>query len=454
MIDRQLLSYISFLILSFSAHAGFAAGSCQSLFDVSIDSIFGQNQEAADQFFHLEYEPTKVMHVKKGSNPKKVDPEFQSKRTDRMNVDLVMKEFKISKLQAVEVQALLRRFVKHPRLSDIQTAVAAVKAGRTLSRLNVAKVSKAKFVLVLDIDGTLLDQDANFYLDGSHVSSFLVDGSKMHHVAVNPGALKTIRRAQELGGSVVLFSRNNDRLIWEVLSSTNIGQGLRLVDLVDGVFTSSHMSIASEVAERVGTEDMMGLLKKDLGIIPNKRVLLIDDDAKYVLQQNALIEVPKFDLEDFYRQARRHLKTERSDSSNTRDRNDDIFDYSRSAPKSPEMSEAEKQAIVSEIQSFKAIYETVTQKMEFLVANAKQFSELQAVFSPRGELAIELLTDQHEKYFVPKVRPVSSDQALQLLIDDPKLIEETIKNKKRRPEPEPSFNGFNMFKDIPRLFGR
>lgn len=385
-------------------------------------------RDLVHKYFITESEAAKVVPVKAGSTfydlPKVLKGSVESfKLSDRMYIDKLAEDFDLTRLQAVEVQALLRRFTKMPNDEQLLKVIDAVRSGQTLSRLNNEKIKKAPFTLVLDIDGTLLDQDSVRFIHGLHESSFLVDGKKVHHVAVNKPVLNLIKQARDQGAAVVLFSRNNDLLIWEILESIQVGKK-PLTALVDGVLTSSHMIMPQDAKSSSFGGASAFDLKKDLSLIPAQRIVLIDDDPSYVMQQHLMISVPKFEIKDVF------SKTSGGDLSRFSSLEDD-------APvKLKDLSKSERSRLSHIAETMEDAYKQVSLQLEYLTSNLSAFTEKQIVFSPLGEEALSLLTGSHSRYVIDEKMRMDSDKAIDYLIKNPKQVYAILKSKKKK-EKEP-----------------
>lgn len=340
------------------------------------------------------------------------------KITDRIKIEKLMADYSLTRLQAVEVQALLRRFTKVPNDQQFEGAIDLVKQGQTLSGLNVEKMQAAKFVVVLDVDGTLLDQDSKTgFIDGVHKASFLLDGSQVNNVAINDGAIELIRRSRELGASVILFSRNNDILIHTIMDKIEV-DGASLRDMVDGVLTSSHMTVPGDETDRSRYLSFSKVIRKDLSIFEVERILIVDDDPEYVLQKDKVRVVSPFNLEKAL-ELRPYDKMEDKDNRET----------AKITPKA-------REKMASYFKSIQADYKDLVKQIEFLASKPEQFNDYLALMSPLGREAISLLTASNSDYFLEKHQAVREHEAIAILEKNPEKIYQILAEKKKKEKPK------------------
>jgi hypothetical protein len=215
--------------------------------------------------------------------------------SNRLNIEAVMKDFELTRLQAVELQALLRRYFPKASNEDFLSVVQLVRAGKSMSGVRWEKIKKAKFVVALDVDGTLLDQDyqTRYPVSGvhQHVYSY---GGKTHSVAMSPGWKDLIRGIKKRGGSIVIFSRNSDELIQTMFESIQI-DGIPVAEIVDGIFSSSHMVINPADRKLIHRMKIHEIVTKDLRLVGGKKAIIIDDNPDFVLQKDQTRVVSRFD---------------------------------------------------------------------------------------------------------------------------------------------------------------
>lgn len=428
-----MIKILIFLTQLFSLAAAYAIEPCVDVFRERNDFLSGVLKSKVrtalvEKYFYSERYPEKVVQVYPGIDFN----EFQkmensgyvtnqighSRLTDRINIELLMANFALTRLQAVEVQAILRNYARSPNDRQLIAAIKFVREGQSLSQINQKKIKDAPFVVVFDVDGTLLDQDSSkLWFDGIHEKSFLVDGEKINHVALNVGAIRLITLTKKLGGSVVIFSRNNDILIREILSAFKI-DGISISSYVDGVLTSSHMTIPPEYRHLVGKYPISRLVKKDLSIIENDRVMIIDDNPEYVLQQGQLRLVPEFSIEG---------SIKNSDEQEN-------FSFAAQVPKKwrekPTPNEIDR--VNEHIRRIELEYLGIGRELRYLTSHLAEFKQIQVVFSPLGHQAISLLTNKDPEFTLEGNKQMSSQEALNYLLSQPDRVAQILNQKKRR----------------------
>lgn len=218
--------------------------------------------------------------------------------SNRLNIELVMKDFKLSRAQAVELQALLRRYYPKASNEDFMAVLNAVKKGKSMSGARYEEIKKAKFVVALDVDGTLLDQDYQTKKPVAGVHQYLYSyGGRLHSVAMSPGWENLIRGIKKRGGSVVLFSRNSDELIQSMFESIKI-DGIAVADIADAIYSSSHMVIPVDARKLIEDMPIHQIVTKDLRIIDGGKTIIIDDNPEFVHQKSQNRVVTRFSAEN------------------------------------------------------------------------------------------------------------------------------------------------------------
>lgn len=220
----------------------------------------------------------------------------------------LMERFQLSRAQAVELQNLYRDQVRaRPApepVAAFNTALERVRRGDFESHLQVEKLAKARFIVVFDLDETLLDQ---FYPpkvgEGCHdVAVPLQDG--VRYVKLVPGWQQAFARIQALGGAVVLFSANVDTVTYENLSHWKLdGVPLTESPAISGILTNSHL-ILQEKSEGV-TDPRKGNPvrepSKDLRIFDEqlRRVVIVDDNPTRLFQMRNARVIKKFEADAY-----------------------------------------------------------------------------------------------------------------------------------------------------------
>ncbi|MGE4130302.1 MAG: NIF family HAD-type phosphatase [Bdellovibrionales bacterium] len=232
-------------------------------------------------------------------------------KSDRFKIDELMKDYNLTRLEAAEVQAQYRR--KHKLISsdfEFEAIVNRVRAGHYMSGLNPKQLAKAPAVIVLDIDGTLLDQDSSKWHDDLTSFSFRYnDKLKGVNVAMAPGWDDFLRRIMKLDLPIVLYSRNSDYLVHALADFIKL-DGKPISQVVSGILSSSHMVDTGSLAKASvfeQTSSAYKFVRKDLRLIGNPNMILVDDDATYIRRENRwqMHQIPKFDVEDLVERAQK-----------------------------------------------------------------------------------------------------------------------------------------------------
>ena len=200
------------------------------------------------------------------------------------NLTRLMKTYQLSRLQAVELQNQYRDLTRADQSmigqKGFDKALAAVRATTYESRLDVAGLKSAKFIVVFDLDDTLFDQ---YYGGGAacHTHAYTKADGKKKYVHMIPGWESIIKEIHELGGKVVIFSANLDDRTIRLLSHVNIdGSPMTESPLISGIMTNSFL-IQQEKTEPPGSVKQP--TKGRPGIEPSKDLRFFDEDLSKVI---------------------------------------------------------------------------------------------------------------------------------------------------------------------------
>lgn len=223
-----------------------------------------------------------------GSSPMNLVPSY------RLRIESVMQDFNLTRAQAVEVQAILRRYFQRASNEDFLQVVEQVRRGVSMSGVKYDNLERAKFIVAMDVDGTLLDQKHQSYgpFSSVHEHRFIFDGDN-HGVTMAPGWESFFRGVKTRGGSVVIYSRNSDELIQNMFKYITIN-GVPVSDFVDGIFSSSHLVLPPNREGYVQDHELHDLVLKDLRILDATKTIIIDDEPKYIWQKFQTRLVPEF----------------------------------------------------------------------------------------------------------------------------------------------------------------
>jgi hypothetical protein len=224
------------------------------------------------------------------------------------NISRLMERFQLARVQAVELQNHYRDLIRsRPAPGPVDafnTALERVRRGELESRLQPEKLAKARFIVVFDLDETLLSQYYPAKVgEGCHdLAVPRKDG--VRYVKLVPGWQQAFARIQELGGAVVLFSANVDTLTLENAAHWKLdGVALTEHPAISGLLTNSHL-VLQEKSEGV-TDPRKGNPvrepSKDLRVFDEslRRVIIVDDNPTRLFQMRNARIFKKFEAEPF-----------------------------------------------------------------------------------------------------------------------------------------------------------
>ncbi|MCX4240962.1 NIF family HAD-type phosphatase [Paraliomyxa miuraensis] len=235
---------------------------------------------------------------------KYANPELDERFFD---VTALMQAHQLDRAQAVELQNHFRDLARAQpsgdRNAQYAEALRRAKEGVFEDGHDPERWAKAPFIVVFDLDSTLLDQ----YMDPKVAPSCHdiawgkqnPDGTKgsEHFVKLAPGWDDAFRRIAKLGGLVVLYTANTDDL-----SYTNAA-GWRLDDqpilkhpAVGGMLTNSHLVL---VPKKDGTPVVEP--SKDLRLVDPDltRAIIVDDNPRRLFQFRNVRVIKKFDASQY-----------------------------------------------------------------------------------------------------------------------------------------------------------
>ncbi|MGE4130295.1 MAG: NIF family HAD-type phosphatase [Bdellovibrionales bacterium] len=223
-------------------------------------------------------------------------------KSDRFKIDELMKDFKLTRFEAAEVQAQYRRMHKLIT-SDVEflRIVNNVRAGHYMSGLDPKKLAHEKAVIALDIDGTILDQDRSSWKDGITTFSLKAKNKEQTiYVAMAPGWDHFLRRLLKLKVPIVLYSRNSDYRIHALADIITL-DGKPLRHYVAGVLSGSYM-VDTGLLAAASTEDQVEnshkFARKDRRLLGDSNIVFIDDEPIYIRTEDHLqvIRAREFDV--------------------------------------------------------------------------------------------------------------------------------------------------------------
>ena len=219
------------------------------------------------------------------SLPEWTDRYADGKRGDVrfFNLTRLMTKFKLTRVQAVELQNQYRDLTRKDAAlignRGFQQALAAVRASQFESKLDVAGLKAAKFIVVFDLDDTLFDQ----YRASAdcHTHRFTKPDGGEKYVHMVPGWSEVIKRIIALGGKVVIFSANLDDRTIRLLSHVRLDDvPITESELISGIMTNSFL-IQQEKTEPPGS---LAKPRKGRPVIePSKDLRFFDENLSKVI---------------------------------------------------------------------------------------------------------------------------------------------------------------------------
>ena len=211
-----------------------------------------------------------------GSNP---DERF-------LDIAALMQAHGLPRGQAVEVQNHFRDLTRAQPQGDRDAQYAEALA-------------RARFIVVFDLDETLLDQrfDDPALARGCHEIEVPSEGGPPRPVKLTPGWAEAIGRVHELGGAVVLFSANLDDRCYAIARRWVL-DGVPILEhpAIAGFLTNSHLVLQPKQAGSPVVEP-----SKDLRIVDPelRRAIIVDDNPTRLFQFANVRLVKKFQADPY-----------------------------------------------------------------------------------------------------------------------------------------------------------
>jgi hypothetical protein len=225
------------------------------------------------------------------------------------NISRLMERFQLARVQAVELQNHYRDLIRsQPAPAPVDafnTALARVRRGELESRLHPEALAKARFIVVFDLDETLISQYYPAQVgEACHDLAVPKKDGGVRYVKLVPGWQRAFERIQALGGAIVLFSANVDVPTLELLSSWKLG-GVPLTEhpAIAGILTNSYL-VLQEKSEGVSDPKKGNPVRepsKDLRVFDEslRRVIIVDDNPTRLFQMRNARVFKKFEAEPF-----------------------------------------------------------------------------------------------------------------------------------------------------------
>ncbi|PKN58260.1 MAG: hypothetical protein CVU56_06350 [Deltaproteobacteria bacterium HGW-Deltaproteobacteria-14] len=224
-------------------------------------------------------------------------------------IGALMERYGLTRLAAVEVQNhyrdLSRAGAEGGAEAWFSEALRRARAGDLECGRDVeARLAKAPFIVVFDLDETLWDQHIERF-GGCHDVALTDASGKTRHIQRTPGWREAFERIRALGGEVVLFSANLDDPTWAALNAWTVdGIPLPAHDAtIAAVLTNSYLVRQSkhEGPGRANPRRGHPVLEasKDLRLFDEAldRVIIVDDNPTRLFQPRNTRWYPAFDAD-------------------------------------------------------------------------------------------------------------------------------------------------------------
>lgn len=221
-------------------------------------------------------------------------------------ISALVKTLNLSWLQAVELQNHFRDLTVEGMISQasFEKALKRIQELKFESRLDPVKLNSAPFIVVFDMDETLLQQYYSIWKTNSKFCDYKIkfnDGVRC--ISMAPGWQKIIRTIKKLNGLVVIFSANTDDVVWKIANTVTI-ENQKLSDYVDGVMTNSYLILQGkyEWVPRNATGSPVVIASKDLRPLDEtlKKVIIVDDNPSRIIQNYNLRVPKKYQADQYY----------------------------------------------------------------------------------------------------------------------------------------------------------
>jgi hypothetical protein len=221
-------------------------------------------------------------------------------------ISALVKTLNLSRLQAIELQNHFRDLTAEGMISQasFEVALQRVREFKFESRLDPVKLDSAPFIVVFDMDETLLQQ---YYTVWKKCPKFCDYKIKFNNgvrcVSMAPGWKKIMKTIKKLNGLVVIYSANTDDVVRKIVNTVTIDQQ-KLSDYVDGVMTNSYLIRRGkyEWVPRNATGSPVVTPSKDLRPLDEtlKKVIIVDDNPSRIIQNYNLRLPKKYQANQYY----------------------------------------------------------------------------------------------------------------------------------------------------------
>lgn len=221
-------------------------------------------------------------------------------------ISALVKTLNLSRLQAIELQNHFRDLTADGMISQkaFEEALERVQKFQFESGLDPEKLASAPFIVVFDMDETLLQQYYSIWEKGPKYYDYKIkfrDGTR--GVSMAPGWDKIMKSIKKLDGLVVIYSANTDDVVWEIVNTVTI-DGEKLSQYVDGVMTNSYLVLQGkyEWVPRSKTGSPVVIPSKDLRFLDEvlEKAVIVDDNPGPIIQNYNLRLPKKYQADRYY----------------------------------------------------------------------------------------------------------------------------------------------------------
>lgn len=233
---------------------------------------------------------------------------FKSPRVP-LNIRLLAEKEEISLRASLEVQNHFYDLVTGWKNKDsleesFQKALSRVKSSDNPyeSVWNQEAIDKARFIIVFDLDDTLINQYYNVWKKGEDYWDIKLrdeDPEKTkkqaytnNYIKLAPGWNAAVARVRELGGSVIFFTAKKDWLSFKIFDKWMFDKEKPLAEIIDGFMTKHHLVLVPGEGWERGRAYPM----KDMELIDPtlKRIVLVDDNPSKTYQPRNVRVIQKY----------------------------------------------------------------------------------------------------------------------------------------------------------------
>jgi hypothetical protein len=219
-------------------------------------------------------------------------------------ISALVETLKLTRLQAVELQNHFRDLTAEGMKSQkaFEEALNRVRTFQFESGLDPAKLDAAPFIVVFDMDETLLQQySSKKECPKKYYQVKFAEGVRC--VSMAPAWEKMMKTVKELDGLVVIFSANVDDVVWKIFNTVTIDDK-KVSEYVDGIMTNSYLILQGK------DEWVSGKKRGDPVVVPSKdlrfldetleKVIIIDDNPGRIIQDYNLRLPGKYRSRRYY----------------------------------------------------------------------------------------------------------------------------------------------------------